>query len=876
MKRHSLLIITAAALFCGIGFAFLPRPLDVLESQATALKYSLRGTFPPDSSILITYIDDNAVRAIGWPLKRNFYALLLKTLTDLHVRAVGVEVMFEDANVEYPEYDELLAGVIRSSGAVVLPAYFDGLDREGISAPDSVSAQFVYPGVRGPALRGKNIHLPISSLLSQSAGVGHLNFERECDVPLFVASGAGHVPAFALELLRVACGADRSGVSMEGGRIRVIGRKSQTAFSTESDGSIVLYFPGSINAFPAYPFMEILRSYDALRAGRVPRVPLSSFRDKIVLVGVVAEGRSRFFSTPIESRTPSILLHAAFLDNAMHQRFLTSSPFWATGLLGSLVGIIIGWAVVLLNRRNRWIVGGTAVVLVLAGSQALFSQRSFNLPVAPLLLSGLLAGVTAYLVRQREVRRHVNVLQEEKNRVLIQLRDREEKLEVLEKELLNVRRAQSPGRAAELQEEIRKYRAEIRTLSSRADDMEVFRPDQADPGSPPGEFDGLLYDPNGPVGPVIQFVGKIAGSNAPVLILGESGTGKELIARAIHNRSNRRSGPFVAVNCGALSESLLESELFGHEKGAFTGAVKDRMGRFELAHGGTIFLDEIGEVSEGFQVKLLRVVQEGEIERVGGNRTIKVDVRVVAATHRDLKDRVKLGSFREDLYYRLNVLTVSIPPLRERSMDIPLLVRHFLKREGGELTISRNGMEALLNFRWPGNVRELESAVKRAVLLARAEHRTMITVKDFTEEVISNARQAVAVEEQILDALREKGFSRSSISETAEELGGLSRGTVAEYLRGECLKKFVETRFDRDATATQIALTGDQSVADRVGKKLEEYLHNLAEGVDRSQPWELARTALRPKTKNLPQRYHACLETVAEAYYRGLWTIDTL
>jgi CHASE2 domain-containing sensor protein len=187
MKRHSLLIITATALFCGIGFAFLPRPLDVLEEQATALKYSVRGTIPPDSSVLITYIDENAVRAIGWPLKRNFYALLLKTLSDLHVRAVGVEVMFEDANVEYPEYDELLAGVTRASGAVVLPAYFDGLEQDGFSDPDSVAGKFVFPGVRGASLRGKNIHLPIPSLLNRSAGVGHLNFVRDSDVPLFVA-----------------------------------------------------------------------------------------------------------------------------------------------------------------------------------------------------------------------------------------------------------------------------------------------------------------------------------------------------------------------------------------------------------------------------------------------------------------------------------------------------------------------------------------------------------------------------------------------------------------------------------------------------------------------------------------------------------------
>jgi two-component system NtrC family response regulator len=228
---------------------------------------------------------------------------------------------------------------------------------------------------------------------------------------------------------------------------------------------------------------------------------------------------------------------------------------------------------------------------------------------------------------------------------------------------------------------------------------------------------------------VFEVVKQAAPTRATVLILGESGTGKELVAQAIHEESPRNGKPFVKVNCTALTETLLESELFGHEKGSFTGAVARREGRFELADGGTILLDEIGEVSPALQMKLLRVLQQREFERVGGTETLKVDVRIVAATNRDLAAEVKAGKFREDLYYRLNVITVTLPPLRHRKGDIPALVSHFLDRYcqayGKEIDELVPGtLNALLAHSWPGNVRELENVVERAVVLAKGRQLT--------------------------------------------------------------------------------------------------------------------------------------------------------
>jgi len=229
---------------------------------------------------------------------------------------------------------------------------------------------------------------------------------------------------------------------------------------------------------------------------------------------------------------------------------------------------------------------------------------------------------------------------------------------------------------------------------------------------------------------VYQLTRKVARTNASVLILGETGTGKEMIASAVHRLSMRASGPFVKVNCGALSESLLESELFGHVRGAFTGAIGNRTGRFEAAHGGTIFLDEINSTTLHLQVKLLRVLQEREFERVGDTTTIRVDTRVIAASNRLLLEEVEEGKFREDLYWRLNVVPIRIPPLRERREDIPELVAHFLNiysevNDRHVVHIEPTAMEAMQDHNWPGNVRELQNYVERAVVLAEGDELTV-------------------------------------------------------------------------------------------------------------------------------------------------------
>jgi DNA-binding NtrC family response regulator len=273
---------------------------------------------------------------------------------------------------------------------------------------------------------------------------------------------------------------------------------------------------------------------------------------------------------------------------------------------------------------------------------------------------------------------------------------------------------------------------------------------------------------------LLDTVTQVAPSRSSVLIVGESGTGKELIAAALHNASLRAAAPFVRLNCAALAESLLESELFGHERGSFTGAVGRREGRFKQADGGTLFLDEVSEIPMATQVKLLRFLQEREFERVGGNETLKVDVRIIAATNRDLAERVRSGTFREDLYYRLNVIRLDIPALRERRADIPLLAAFFLRRyareNGRDITgFSEDALQRLLGYAWPGNVRELEHAIERGVVLARG---LRIEAENLPAPIAPQTKGAEGDPRPPIPGSTISDLERHAILETLKAVGG--------------------------------------------------------------------------------------------------------
>jgi two-component system response regulator HydG len=348
---------------------------------------------------------------------------------------------------------------------------------------------------------------------------------------------------------------------------------------------------------------------------------------------------------------------------------------------------------------------------------------------------------------------------------------------------------------------------------------------RADAAAPYG-FTEIVGD-TAPIRAVFQIIERVAPTDASVYIHGESGTGKELVARAIHTRSRRAEGPFVKVNCGALTETLLESELFGHERGAFTGAIKRKLGRFELADKGTLFLDEIGDVTPALQLKLLRVLQEREFERVGGEETVHVDVRVISATHRDIKADVATGRFREDLFYRLHVVPCLVPPLRERKEDIPRLVAHFIQKLGQRTNPGITGVDdaalaRLCLYNWPGNVRELENVIEQALVFAEGDKIGVSALPGQLRGGGSESTLAVPTGEMTLPEVLEdlerqliqKAYDKSSgvKTETARLLG---IKTSALYYK---LEKYgigvIESRSDRHAAAAGAGDGGDALLGD--------------------------------------------------------------
>jgi len=363
---------------------------------------------------------------------------------------------------------------------------------------------------------------------------------------------------------------------------------------------------------------------------------------------------------------------------------------------------------------------------------------------------------------------------------------------------------------------------------------------------------------------VFQDLKQVATSASSVLLLGESGTGKELFARALHRLSGRK-GKFVAVNLAACPDGLVESELFGHVKGSFTGATANKTGRFMEADGGTIFLDEVGEIKPDIQVKLLRVLQEREVQPVGDSALYKVDVRVVSATNKNLDVEIREVRFRSDLFYRLNTITFSLPPLRERPRDIELLAWHFLEKYkqeyGKEVTgVSKKSMEALLAYAWPGNVRELENVIQRGVTLAPG---TIIQEKDLQLPALEAGEpgtlkkprtSAAGKEELFLDTLRECGFEINAAARQLE----VSRNTVSSRFKGVCFELLVQNECDAEKAARQLA--GDTEYTDLVLQKIEEYHKNLVKPLVDFEDADVAvRDALK-RQRNVPTQYHSAIE----------------
>lgn len=813
MIKNKKFFIRIAVILVTAIFLLLFRPLsNTINSETENLFAGIRGEIQPDTNIVLIHITDEDLQRIGpWPIKRNYYALLVNELTKLGVKKIGLEIFLSSRFVTQTIYDNLLENEIEKSGKVVLSSVVGQItEKDGKFFTDSLS----YPSPK---------------LLNESFPTGHLNYikDTEFKIPLIINNRGIGEKAFAFQL----------------------------ADEQTFDKSIMVNFVSSWKKFKSYSATEFseLAFSDSKK--------LTELRDKFVIIGVSDPQIAPAIETTFDEQLPGFALHAFALDNILDSRSINTKFYFLSGVIFILI-ILLFIFYQEFHSKKSYLTYVTLLIAIFTISFVLSAFLYIKLTsaffISPFVVLIIFDAITKLAEKKVELEGIIG--ETEALRSLLSKKEKE--LSQLQKEL-NSAFAETPADKISDEESVQLI-VKIKSLKS---DIEKLRESEKDRTGAMIEsqnhvenFHGIVYRSK-VMTKIADLIEKAAPTDTTILIIGESGTGKELVARAIHSLSERKENNFVAVNCGALTESLLESELFGYVRGAFTGANTDKLGRFEIADNGTIFLDEIGETSENFQVKLLRVLQSGEIEKVGSTKQYHVNVRVVAATNKELDSLVKEKKFRKDLYYRLNVFQIVLPPLRERKEDIDIIANHFLKAEG-ELYFSKAVIQALNDYDWKGNVRELQSVIKRAAIFAKSDKRNMIQLSDLPGELVKEAKYNF--EDLVLESLRSKKFSHSSITETAKELGNVNRTMIAENFRGIVFKILIENNFDIDKTVVQVAVSSEEEVKEKVHSKIQTLLANIEDDVKRinKTDFETVKKNFSSKYKNLPVKFHSYLDEV--------------
>jgi len=787
----------------------IKNPFPNLQRFAEISVNQIGNEINPDSNIIILKIDQSDIDNLGgWPLRRNYYALIINELRKLNVKVIGFEVFLSKNYSMQNVYDDLLISEIIKSKNVILSSFFLSVENNGEFL---FSDSLIYPSIK---------------LKNSSIETGHINFYEtagKIDIPNYIVTNDSLELSFANKIYE-----------------RIYGENSKQELFR-------LNIFNSSHKFISYSLLEFFSLIEA------ESKELQYFEDKIILIGVTDETISKGVRTDFESSIPGIYLHAFALDNLINSRYYKTNYEGILGLAFSVLLLIFFRQYESVRKLSQFIFVTFFYLIVI---YFLYKILSFTIRIDIFLVPFILLSVFEIFYWFINKKYALETALSEKELLQKQLEFKEIRIKEYQQKSKN-----SPhDQKILIDEHITKLREEVNQLKEIQDfTNESYRITQI----MPKEFNGIYYASK-EIDAVIEVIKKIADSDAGVLITGESGSGKEVVARAIHSSSLRKDRNFIAVNCAALSETLLESELFGHVKGAFTNAIADKKGRFESADKGTIFLDEIGETSENFQVKLLRVLQTGEFEKVGSSETVKSDVRIIAATNKQLEKLISEKKFREDLYYRLNVVKIHIPSLRERIEDIQVLAHQFLKNENSGLNFSLPVLESLRKNEWKGNVRELQSVIKRASIFATSEKRNLVILKDLPDEFIKLTN--VELDDLVLESLRIKNFSHSSISETAQEIGKISRNVVTENFRGIFFRFYVNNNFILDETIRKIADNESEEVISKVEAKCSTYLENIKKDLYalNVQDFEEAKELLKSKYKNLPQKFHLYLDMIIQ------------
>jgi transcriptional regulator with GAF, ATPase, and Fis domain/CHASE2 domain-containing sensor protein len=808
-NKKAFLIRIAMVIAVSIALFVFQDVRNSVDKGTENLFIKARGEISPDTNIIIVHFSEEDIARIGpWPIKRNYYALLINQLTNLGVKRIGLEVFLSSRLVTQSIYDNLLLKEIEKSGRVVL---------------SSVAGSIVE---KGNYFETDSLSYPSAKLLNEELLSGHINYlkDNHYKIPITLKNNDIYEKAFSLQLSEI---------------------------SVEKDYLIINFISSweKIEKYSALEFAELVYSQSS---------ELNKFKDKIVIIGISDPQISSAIQTPFDEQLPGAGLHFFAVDNILNSRDINDKFYPISVILFLLIvtGFIIYRSVSDKRVTIKYVTAGVLIVLLsFIVSAIFFWQISASFFVIPFFVL-IITDIALYFIQGKE---ELKGALDETTALRNLLISKENELSKLQSEV------QASGKeSTQLQDKINALQNDIKKLKGSEDDRSEAEIKSFGAAE---NFYGLIYSSDS-MRKVVELIRKAAPTDTTILITGESGTGKELAAKAFHLLSKRKDKNFISVNCAALQDSLLESELFGHERGSFTGAVADKQGRFELADGGTIFLDEIGETSENFQAKLLRVLQSGEIEKVGSTKLYRVNVRVVAATNKNLSELMKEKIFREDLFYRLNVINIDLPALRERKEDINVLAKSFIESESAEMQISKAALQALNDYSWKGNVRELESIIKRAVIFADSEKRNMIQLNDLPKEIVRET--SYGFDDLVIESLRSKKFSHSSIVETAKELGNVNRTMVSENLRGLVLKALVENEFEIEKAATNISGTDDEDVNERVRSKIQTFLTNIEKDLRKSQEKDfvMLKGKFSSKYKNLPTKFHSYLDEVIKRQSR--------
>ncbi len=826
--------------------------------------WSLYGLIPARSlegQRLVVVAPDTASEARfgpgGWDR-----AVLARLVTGLS--QAGAAVIGLDAPLEQPSApgrggassDALLSQAIALSENVVLPIALmpadagDPAARDGAGQPMPLHRS--WPKLSGtlhdfPRYRAASGSL--TGFAQYAKGVGHTLTVTDPDrvvrrTPLFARVGDRLVPAYGLALAAAFTTVDTSRIAVD------------------RHGRVLVPAGSRVPPVKVVYFTDVWSPIEERR----PETLQSLVDDRIVLVLAGSRETSN-----------RIMVQANLLDEILAGAWLRETPFAWTLLGSALLSALGAW---LWLALRWWAAAITTVILELAciaSAAACAFSIGLLLPLAVPLVAVAVSSAGALLWTQLGSAYRVRHLEGEVTAIREGLVRQESAVEALEEDLEDARAAvaRSTGGEEALRAELATARAQEERTRARLEELEqrVRAASVADTREALGDADqGRLQRECERLGiatrdpamlALFRDLEKAARSGLPILLAGEPGTGKELFARAAHRLSARADGPFVAVNMGAIPAELFESQMFGHVRGSFTGAVADRKGLFEQAHRGTIFLDEVGELRPEHQSKLLRVLQDKSFYRVGGTRPTTVDVRIVAASNRDLERGSAEGWFREDLYFRLKGLVLRLPPLRERPRDVPLLAARFVRDAAAEvgrpaLPLSDAALAALQRNDWPGNARELQNCLRQALALADG---AAITVADLRLPAREPSRDDSGGDAAVLASLREHGFDMQA---TARSLGW-DRSTVTQRLKGLGFRALVDSQGDRSKAA--LTLAGNPALGRTVELKLREYSDHLLRVMDGFRSPDEAVAACRKRFKNLPERHFRSLELLVRQHF---------